>query len=98
MTLQMLLAELRKVHGKPDLKVQLTWDGGAQWSAVIPGYLSIDSATKSITSGMAMGPTLRSTLENMIAQLKGRTIQVKDSKDAAPFAVPASLTLGTVEF
>lgn len=97
MMLQQLLAELRKVHGKPDLKVQLTWDGGTQWSAVVPGYLVIDAATKSITSGIAMGPTLRQTLENMIAQLKGRTLQIQNSKDA-PFLIPADLVLGSVEF
>lgn len=97
MTLQMLLAELRKVHGKPDLKVQLTWDGGTQWSAVVPGYLVIDAATKSVTSGIAMGPTLKDAIGNMIAQLKGRTLQIQNSKDA-PFLIPADLVLGSVEF
>lgn len=96
MTLQALLAELRKVHGKPDLKVQLTWDGGTQWSAVIPGYLVIDAATKSVTSGIAMGPTLKDTLTNMIAQLKGRTLQIQNSKDA-PFLIPADLELGSAQ-
>lgn len=97
MTLQLLLAEIRKLHSKPDLKIQLTWDGGTQWSAVIPGYLVIDAATKSVTSGIAMGPTLRSALDNMIAQLKGRTLQIQNSKDA-PFIVPPDLSLGQVEF
>lgn len=97
MTLQTLLAELRKVHSKPDLKVQLTWDGGTQWSAVVPGYLVIDAATKSVTSGIAMGPTLKDAIGNMIAQLKGRTLQIQNSKDA-PFLIPADLVLGSVEF
>lgn len=97
MTLQILLAEIRKLHGKPDLKIQLTWDGGTQWSAVIPGYLVIDAATKSVTSGIAMGPTLKAAIDNMIAQLKGRTLQIQNSKDA-PYIVPSDLSLGQVEF
>lgn len=98
MTLAELLATLRETHKNPDLKIELKWDGGRQWTAVIPGYIVIDSTTKSITSSMAMGETVRDVLLKVVAQSKGRVFQIQNQKDAKPFPVPADLTLGDISF
>lgn len=97
MTLAQLLSELREVHGNPDLKIHITWDGGQQWSASIPGYIVVDASVKSITSSMAQGESLRDVLEKIAGQMKGRVLQIQNDKDAKPFPVPDKLVVGQID-
>jgi hypothetical protein len=97
MTLSKLLSELRTVHVRPDLAIQLVWDGAEQWSASIPGYIVIDLTAKSVTSTLSIGKTPREALERMATQLRGRTLQIQNSTQR-PYLVPAGLELGPVSF
>ena len=97
MTLGRLLSELRVFHEKPDLLIQFTWDGENQWTALIPGYIVVDSTVKSITSSMAMGSSPKDVLTKMLSMLRGRVLQIQNNDKAKPFPVPKDITLGDVQ-